>query len=258
MDYYISAGTNIGNTKKTNQDSLFVRKVNTNIGKIVFAGVFDGMGGYSKGEVASASLVDAFSEWFYNKLPALTDKQPQNYEIRAQWEDIIKEQDKKIKEYSAINNLKMGTTAVVMMITEQSYYIMNVGDSRAYEIKETVKQLTEDHSLVQREVREGRLTPQEANRDSRRNILLQCVGGNSNVYPEMFFGDTKEDSVYILCSDGFVHEITSDEIYSTLAPNTISSQSDLENGINNLIDINMIRQETDNISVVAIRTCRRD
>lgn len=255
MDYYISASTNIGNSKKTNQDSIFVKKASTRIGKVVFAGVFDGMGGLSKGEVASASLVEAFSYWFYNQFPLLTERQPEDFEIREQWEAIINEQDKKIKEYSAANNVKMGTTAVVMLITEQRFFIMNVGDSRAYEIKETITQLTEDQSLVAREVREGRLTSEEARRDSRRNVLLQCVGASSNVYPEMFFGVTREDAVYMLCSDGFVHEISPGEIYTGLHPDNILASSDLKNNTDRLIKLNMDRQEQDNISVVTVRTC---
>jgi len=255
MDYHISASTNIGNTKETNQDSLFIKKASTPIGKIVFMALFDGMGGLSKGEVASAALVQAFSDWFYTKLPQLVNSQPEDYELRTQWEGIIKEQAKKIQDYSAAYATKMGTTAVIMLITDRRYYIMNVGDSRAYELKDTVTQLTEDQSFVAREVRAGRMTEAEALADPRRSVLLQCVGASPNVYPEMFFGETKKDAIYMLCSDGFVHEITSEELYNGLNPNFVNSSELLKTHTENLIQLVMARQERDNISVVLAKTC---
>lgn len=255
MDYHISASTNIGNTKQTNQDSLFIKKAGTPIGKIVFMALFDGMGGLSKGEVASAALVHAFSDWFYNRLPHLVNSQPEDYVLRAEWEGIIREQAKKIQQYGASIGTKMGTTAVIMLITEKRYYIMNVGDSRAYELKESLQQLTEDQSFVAREVREGRMTEAEALVDPRRSVLLQCVGASPNVYPEMFFGQTKKDAVYFLCSDGFVHEVTTEELYNQLNPAVVNSSELLKSQAENLIQLIMARKERDNISVALVRTC---
>lgn len=254
MDYIISASTNIGNTKQTNQDSLLIKKASTPIGKVVFAGLFDGMGGLSKGEVASAALVEAFSNWFYTKLPYLVNHQPEDYEIRNQWEEIIREQAQKIQEYGSKSGTKMGTTAVLILITEKRYYIMNIGDSRAYEICDAVKQLTEDQSLVAREVREGILTPEQALTDPRRSVLLQCVGASPAVYPEMFFGETKKDTVYMLCSDGFVHEINNEELYNGLNPKVCVNSEIIKSQTEGLINLVMQRQERDNISVAIVRT----
>ena len=74
------------------------------------------------------------------------------------------------------------------------------------------------------------------------------------VYPEMFFGDTKQDAVYMLCSDGFRHEISTDEIFNGFKPDNLLNELDMERNARRLIDINKQRQETDNISVVLVRT----
>ena len=101
---------------------------------------------------------------------------------------------------------------------------------------------------------EGILTEEQAKTDSRRSVLLQCIGASDDVYPEMFFGDTKLNAVYMLCSDGFRHEITEDEIYSYLNPGVMTDENGMKHNMDTLIEINKQRKERDNISVVSIRT----
>lgn len=256
MEYIISASSNVGISKDTNQDSVLVKKADTPIGKIVFAALCDGMGGLAKGEVASASVIRALSAWFDDRLPALLGSGLKDYDIRMQWEEIIRNQNQKINLYGRRNGVSMGTTAVILLLTPNRYYIMNVGDSRAYEISYGgLVQLTQDQSLVAKEVREGLLTPEEARIDERRNVLLQCVGASDAVYPEMFFGETKQDAVYMMCSDGFVHEITGEEMYQYLKPEQMFSKEAMHTNIEYLIQLNMQRNERDNISVIAIKAC---
>lgn len=131
---------------------------------------------------------------------------------------------------------------------------MNVGDTRAYEIGDTVTVLTKDQTVVAREVELGHLTPEEAEKDSRRSVLLQCIGASDEVYPDMFFGDTKLNAVYMLCSDGFRHEITENEIYQYLNPNVMVDADGMKRNMDSLIDLNKQKQERDNISAVSIRT----
>lgn len=254
MNFIVSATTDIGLTKSTNQDSYSVRVFTTNQGKVVLAVLCDGMGGLSKGEVASASLVNAFCKWADNKLPTLCETEITDAGIRADWVGIAAEYNQKIKAYAASCGTSMGTTATVLMLTEKRYYIMNVGDTRAYEIADTVTVLTKDQTVVAREVELGNLTPEEAERDSRRSVLLQCIGASDEVYPDMFFGDTKLNAVYMLCSDGFRHEITEDEIHQYLNPNVMVDADGMKQNMTALIELNKQRHERDNISVVSIRT----
>ena len=98
------------------------------------------------------------------------------------------------------------------------------------------------------------MTPEEAAVDSRRNVLLQCVGASDDVYPDMFFGDVQPNATYMLCSDGFRHEITPDEIFAKFQPGVLLNDSIMNQNTLELIELNKQRSERDNISVVLVRT----
>lgn len=254
MNYIISASTDIGNTKQTNQDSYHARVLSAPQGKMVFAILCDGMGGLAKGEVASASLVNAFVKWSETVLPEHAKNGITDAAIRNDWINIATDFNDKIKVYGKKIGAAVGTTVTAMLITDTRYYIINVGDTRAYEIAEGVRVLTKDQTVVAREVEQGILTPEQAETDRRRSILLQCVGASDTVYPDMFFGDTKQNAVYMLCSDGFRHEITADEIYMYLNPAVMLDADGMKQNMDLLINLNKQRQERDNITVVSVRT----
>lgn len=254
MNFIISADTDIGTTKSTNQDSLSVKLIHTNQGRMAFAVLCDGMGGLDKGEVASASLIRAFDKWVRERLPLLCNLPLEDSVIRSEWEQIIQEQNELLHRYGARIGVSLGTTVVAMLVTETRVYIMNVGDSRAYILGESAEQLTKDQTFIAREIELGNMTPEQAETDARRNVLLQCVGASDEVYPEMFFSDTRQGVIYLLCSDGFRHEITSEEIYAGLSPNVLFDEYSIKQGLRRLIELNKRRQERDNISALLIRT----
>lgn len=254
MEYLITANTDIGIKKRTNQDALTVKLFETKLGKIVLAVLCDGMGGLSKGEVASAALVLRFEKWVQEQLPQLVENGLKDSELRQQWEQLIIEEGRVIMDYGKRQGVNLGTTVTAMLITPFRYYIANVGDTRAYEIQNTVQCLTRDHTLVAREVAQGLLTPEQAAVDERRSILLQCVGASEQIYPDFFFGDTKGNAVYMLCSDGFRHEITEEEMHRLLNPNVLQDETTMNQNALLLIRWNKARQEKDNISTILIRT----
>ena len=254
LNYIIWASTDVGIKKKANQDSLSISTINTPQGKMVFAVLCDGMGGLAKGEVASASVVRAFKNWMMEDLPSLCNGVIEDHVIKEQWGNIIFSQNQKIMDYGKRHGVSIGTTATVMLITQSRYYILNIGDTRAYEIKDEVVQITEDQTVVAREVKLGNMTTSQAKLDPRRNVLLQCIGVSNALYPEMFFGETKKDAVYMLCSDGFRHEITTEEIYEKLQPGVLLSVDMMKNNAEYLIDLNKQRGENDNISVILVRS----
>ena len=221
---------------------------------MVFAALCDGMGGLDKGEVASASVIHAFSNWVTNNLPQLCNRPIEDGVIRQQWEEIIHNQNETIKLYGKRQGVRLGTTAVVILLTQFRYYILNVGDSRVYEITDTVNQLTTDQTFIAREIALGNMTEEEAMNDERKNVLLQCVGASDAVYPDMMFGEVKSDAIYMLCSDGFRHEITNDEIFEKLNPGVLFSEDVMKKNTEDLIELNKIRKERDNITVGLIRT----
>lgn len=254
MNYIISASTDIGIRKNTNQDSLFVRTLNTNQGKMVFAVLCDGMGGLAKGEVASATLIDAFTRWMNTSLSALSQNTIDENVIRNQWETIVTSYNGKIMNYGKQNGVNLGTTVSALLLTDSKYYILNIGDSRVYEISDTFMQLTKDQTLVAKEVEKGLLTPEQAEIDERRNVLLQCVGASNIVVPDFFFGTTKLNAVYLLCSDGFRHTLSPQEIHTAFHPSYMCDYTIMGEREKQMIELNKQRNEDDNISVITIRT----
>ncbi|MFV0364017.1 MAG: PP2C family protein-serine/threonine phosphatase [Suipraeoptans sp.] len=192
MNYRISAATDIGIVKTTNQDSFNVKVFDTKIGKIVFAILCDGMGGLEKGEVASSTVVNAYMEWSYTRLPLLCEEGITDSAIRNEWSMIANDCNEKIKNYGNNLAIRLGTTLTAILVTDNRYYIINIGDTRVYEVAAEMSILTRDQTVVAREVEEGILTEEEAKTDSRRSVLLQCVGASDNVYPDMYFGNAKK------------------------------------------------------------------
>lgn len=254
MHFLISANTDIGLTRQTNQDSLAALSLNTPQGPMALAVLCDGMGGLEQGEIASASVVNAFRRWAKEELPKLCYAPLEDSLIRAHWEQLLQMQNQTIKNYGARQGIRLGTTVVAMLLTQQRCYVMHVGDSRAYEITGTVRRMTEDHTLVAREVSMGRMSPEQARVDPKRNVLLQCVGASEYVQPDMYCCDVQPDTVYMLCSDGFYHEITPEEFRDYLGPEAVPDAAAMRRNAQNLIALNKQRQERDNISVALIRT----
>ena len=254
MNFIVSGNTDIGLTKSTNQDSLSIKVLNTKQGRMVLVVLCDGMGGLEKGEVASASVIRAFDSWARYDLPQLCEKPIEDPVIRSQWENIVNDQNEKIKEYGAGLGIKLGTTLTAMLITQNRYYVINVGDSRAYELYNGIRQITTDQTFVAREVALGNMTEEEAKIDSRRSVLLQCIGASEQVYPDMFFGDVYSNAAYMLCCDGFIHEISKEEIYDRFQADKLLDVAMMNRASLELIELNKQRQERDNITVALVRT----
>ena len=254
LDYIVSAATDIGISKDTNQDSFGVKVVDTKLGKIVVAVLCDGMGGLAKGEVASATVVDAFHKWILHQLPSLCESGISDSVIQNEWTGIILSCNRKISNYGKSIGINLGTTLAVIMLTETRYFIVNIGDSRVYAISDETALITKDQTVVAKEVEAGILTEEQAKNDPRRSILLQCIGASEIISPEYFFGDTRKNTVYMLCSDGFRHEITNKEIFQYLNPNVMCDAQQMKQNMDTLIEVNKQRLEKDNISVISIRT----
>lgn len=254
MNYIVTANTDIGITKSTNQDSVSLKVFNTPQGRMALAVLCDGMGGLAKGEVASASVIRAFDRWARTELPQLCGRPIEDSELRRQWDRLVVEQNAAISAYGARQGIRLGTTVVALLLTQTRYYILNVGDSRAYEIKNGLKQLTQDQTFVAREVALGKMTEEQAETDERKSVLLQCVGASESVYPDMFFGTPENDAVYMLCSDGFRHEITPEEIYAGFRPERLLNEQEMNRSAAELIELNKQRRERDNITVALVRT----
>lgn len=251
VDYAIGYGTDVGIKKKVNQDSLCIKKAFVGDKLMVLAIVCDGMGGLSKGELASATVVRRFSDWFVNEM-SLTCESIE--EIRMQWERIIQKSNDKLWNYGIQNGVQLGTTlTAVLVIGNEDYLIAQVGDSRAYLLKREIVQLTEDQSFVAREVKRGNMTKEEAAVDPRRNVLLQCIGASKTVEPAFVKGKIEDGSGFLLCSDGFRHKVTEDEFLTYLGKTEVCEKQSIQSKIRELIELNKQRGETDNITAIFMK-----
>lgn len=254
MRYIAAYHTDVGITKKTNQDSLAMKIVDTKDGAIAFSVVCDGMGGLSKGELASKEVVMAFCRWFDDVfLPDIEQSSFDENRVMAQWNDIIQTQNKRLGEYGVMNNIQLGTTVSALLLYKNSYYIVHVGDSRIYRMEQGVTQLTTDQTFIAREIAAGRMTPEQAKTDPRRSVLLQCVGASPVVEPEFIKGEVAGNTVYMLCSDGFRHQITDGEMYDKIGPYATKDEEDMKYGCIYLTEMVKSRKETDNITVALIK-----
>ena len=256
MNSIYSMHTDIGTVKTTNQDSMCVKEARTQKGQILFAIVCDGMGGLEKGEVASATVIKAFSDWFERELPYQLAKQNYLDEIECQWDAMLKEQNQNIMNYGAANHIQLGTTFTALLMLENGKYLIgHVGDTRVYQLLDNqVNVLTEDQTVVQKEIREGRLTPEQAEVDPRRNVLLQCIGASNVVEPAFYHGRATQGECYMLCSDGFRHENSVQEIWDGLSPLVNSYEEEMHMHLVSLVELCKSRGETDNISAILIKT----
>lgn len=254
MKYLFACGTDRGTGGRVNQDALLVRQAVWKGEQVLLAVLCDGMGGLKKGEVASGSVIQAFFRWFGQELPGILTEEERGEQVTASWEVLLQDMNEQIRRYGEEERLQLGTTVTAMLFVEEQYYMVHVGDGRAYELTGQIRQLTRDQTLVEREVDRKILTREQAERDPRRNILLQCVGVSEEVAPAYGTGMVRPDTVYVLCSDGFRHVLGSREILGALRPDQMTEEQRMEKQIQELITRNRSRGEQDDISAIVIRT----
>jgi serine/threonine protein phosphatase PrpC len=251
MTFTFIADTDIGNVKKTNQDSLLVKHAAYNNKEVLMAILCDGMGGLSSGELASATVIRAFDKWFDQILPFELEN-PDLSVISGKWAATLKELNADLLKYSRIQGRSMGTTFSGIIFIDDSYLIVHVGDSRVYHLSSGITQITKDQTFVAREIEKGKMTKEQAKTDKRRNMLLQCVGASAQVIPEVII-DKTEPGAYLLCSDGFRHVISEEEIFESLNPVNCINKQAMHSNTRYLIDLVKQRNERDNISAILIK-----
>lgn len=254
MRYIGCCCTDVGIEKTVNQDSLALRIANTYKGEILMAVVCDGMGGLNKGELASSTLIYDLTEWFEEYLPKYMSLD--NFELNVLEKPLLNflhNENLKIMEYASQHGIQMGSTCTLVMIFDNDMMIIHIGDTRVYCVANTIEQLTGDHSLVALEIKQGKLTVEQAEVDPRRNILIQCVGASKICEPDVIYRTVKNNEIYLICSDGFRHEVSNAELVNLYKQNIINRNKDLEDVTSSIISLVKERGETDNISCIALQ-----
>jgi PPM family protein phosphatase len=194
------SGSDTGRQRRANEDSLWVRSP-------LFV-VADGMGGAQAGEVASRVAVEAFQVGL-----------PDRGEPETELARLVQAANARIHELSHANaeQAGMGTTLTAVYVGERDIAIAHVGDSRAYCLRDgELLRLTDDHSLVDELMRQGRLTPEEAVEHPQRSVITRALGieGTVEVDTRSFKGHAGD--VYLICSDGLTTMISEEQIAAVL------------------------------------------
>jgi PPM family protein phosphatase len=194
------AGTDTGRQRRANEDSLLARSP-------LFV-VADGMGGAQAGEVASRIAVESFQ-------PGLPDASQPELALAA----LARAANSRIHELSHTNaeQAGMGTTLTAVYVGEQEVAIAHVGDSRAYCLRDgQLQRLTDDHSLVDELMRQGRLTPEEAVEHPQRSVITRALGPEGMVEVDTRSVRARPGDVYLLCSDGLTTMISEEQIAAVM------------------------------------------
>lgn len=250
--YYIgNAISDVGNVKAVNQDSLTLKIANTKWGVACLMVICDGVGGLLKGELASATVIRGFDQWFKEVFPYESDGWNEQ-KIRVEWNDLIQGLNQKIVAYGKESGAKLGTTVTAVLFLDDTYYAAHVGDCRLYEISNEVMQLTKDQTLVQYEVDKGIISKEQALVDPRKSVLLQSIGTSEHIDIDFLVGKIKEDATYLVCTDGFRHEISQDEMFDHLKPEQNRNAEQILVHLRQLTELCKNRGERDNISSILL------
>jgi serine/threonine protein phosphatase PrpC len=203
--------------------------------------VADGMGGHAAGEVASEIAVETVTIAYY---------QDESEDILLSLMNAIKRANAIIHQRAAENMLRtgMGTTCVSAVLLGNVAYIANVGDSRAYLVRRgQVRQISQDHSWVEEQVRAGLLTRDQARSHAHRNVITRCLGTQAEVEVDVFSEALEEGDTFVLCSDGLSGFIAEDDLRA------IAQQYVPQESVYHLVERANENGGADNITAIVVR-----
>lgn len=233
----ILAKSDIGKARDMNQDYYYVSPIESDIKLYILA---DGMGGYKGGEIASNLAVNCAKNYICNNWPKIEkDKIEIMNLINSSIEYanmIVYEKSLEIEELH-----DMGTTLEVVILWNNKVFIGHVGDSRVYRIRKNVmRRLTTDHSYVEKLIKDGSITKDEAYHHPNKNMLLKALGCNNLVKPDVFYKGFLKGDILLMCSDGLTNMLKESEIYSVLLNNPDKPEVALINEANRMGGIDNI------------------
>ncbi|KFI34401.1 protein phosphatase [Peptococcaceae bacterium SCADC1_2_3] len=232
-----SQATETGLVRKQNEDNFCICP---DIGLFAIA---DGMGGHQAGEIASRLATQKLADFIRTYLEFCSDQetlltkgmQEINHQIY-----LISQQNKRYQ--------GMGTTLTAALIQNNHLYLAHIGDSRLYLLRqEQIKQLTEDHTVVQNLVTSGTITADQARTHPKRHILTRALGIDSNVKAEISQINLKAQDKILLCTDGLTNYVTPEEIH-----HLVNKAAEVKQAVHNLTEMALERGGADNITVILV------
>ncbi|MDB4906460.1 MAG: hypothetical protein JWO05_1244 [Gemmatimonadetes bacterium] len=259
---HVFGRTDVGRTREHNEDAFVVAdltadnaslqpqvRTHTSGERGTLFMVADGMGGAAAGEIASAMATEIVLRELRDQWMKVAT--PGDDEFAGAIKRAAVAANREIHAYAA-NHPEyrgMGTTATIAGLLSDSLYLAQVGDSRAYLVRDGVaRQITKDQSLMQKLIEAGELTEEEAEHSERRNIILQALGPEQSIKVDLTHQRVRRNDVLVLCSDGLSGQVSRDEISQV-----IREEADLVSACKRLIDKANERGGPDNITVIAAR-----
>ena len=161
---------------------------------------------------------------------------------------ILNSANKELMEYGIKKQIRLGTTASVLLIQNDKYYVAHVGDSRVYHFSSILQQVTEEDSVAAEKVRRGEITQLEYENSREQHILTQCVGVNASLNIHFYAGNVAAEDVFFLCCDGMYHHLAYDELKAVMITQRRERGVAISTAIERLIDRIISRGEKDNIT----------
>ena len=237
------AKSDVGKVREINEDAFYI---SNSLDEVQLYMLADGMGGYNGGEIASKLAIQSAKNYIENNFKEIEkDKDSIIQLIGSSIEYanmVVYEKAKENKELSG-----MGTTLEVCLIYNNRAFIGHVGDSRIYRIrKEFMRKLTQDHSYVQKLVKDGTITQEEAAHHPQKNMLMKALGCNAFVEPDVMVKGFLKDDILIMCSDGLTNLVSQEEIFK-------EAKKNIEQATKNLVQMANDNGGYDNITVIIIK-----
>lgn len=240
LEILVGSRTDRGRRRRRNEDRALARVANGANGELLcLLAVADGMGGVPGGELASEVAVGTLEAGFHS---------PIGLDPVTNLRTLFQEANAEIRRLAASGPAYegMGSTLVAALVSRNALWVANVGDSRAYLIRNgAIRQLTEDHSWVGEQVKAGQMSRAEAAKSPRRNIITRSLGTTETVDVDTFgFGEIEAGDVLLLCSDGLHNVVPNADIAALAAAFPPQEAAD------RLIELANKRGGPDNIAVV--------
>jgi protein phosphatase len=203
--------------------------------------VADGMGGHTRGDVASHLIVDAFEG--LTRPDSLEDFA---YEVKARL--AMANQRMRDEARSAGFDQLMGSTVVAFLVYKREWICLWAGDSRAYLLRDgRLTQITRDHSVAEELVQRGELRRDQAASHPSANRITRAVGTQDQLVVDQYRSFLRDGDAVLLCSDGLVKEVSDDEVASIL------DGYDCDEASEELVELTLERGARDNVTVAVIR-----
>jgi protein phosphatase len=221
VDFHLGHRSHVGMVRTLNEDSLLVldlNRIQQSIAQLI--GVFviaDGMGGHEAGEIASGTIIDTIArKALAELLPAQITKE--NRQDRLQWlREAVEHANKTVFDLRKSAGTDMGSTLVSSVVEGNTAHVAHVGDSRAYVINsQGIRQITTDHSLVERLIASNQISREEARVHPQRNVIYRTMGDKPKVDVEVSSHTLELNDHLLLCSDGLSGMLEDRVIYKTV------------------------------------------